>query len=102
MERIEYFKRFKDVARDIKKTVLKYVDSKVYVFGSIVRGDYSIGLSDIDIAIVSKDFKDRNIRLKIYDILLEKYFDSPIEFHLVTPDRWEKFLNFIGKDYIEI
>ena len=102
MERLEYFRRFRDVAREIKKIVSKYVEARVYVFGSVVRGDYSIGLSDIDIALVSDEFRDRSKRLMIYDILFDKYFDSPIEFHILTPERWRLYLNFIGDDYIEI
>jgi len=75
---------------------------RVFVFGSVVRGDYCIGLSDIDVAIVSEDFKNREKKLRIYNVLYEKYFDSPIEFHLLTPQQWEFFLRFIGDEYIEI
>ncbi len=102
MERIEYFKNYRKFASEIKELVSKYVNARVYVFGSIIKGKYSIGLSDIDIAIVSDEFKDRHKRLMIYDLLYNKYFDSPFEFHLLTSDKWEKMLKFIEKDYIEI
>jgi len=102
MERVEYFRNYRKFALEIKELVLKHVSAKIYVFGSVVRGDYSVGLSDIDIAIVSDEFKDRHKRLMIYDLLFSKYFDTPFEFHLVTSDRWRRMLKFIGSDYIEI
>ena len=101
MERINYFKRYLDVANEVKKLVNQYVEADVYVFGSIIRGEYSPGLSDIDIAIVSDMFRDRMLRLKIYDLLLEKYFNTPLEFHLLTTDKWRKLLRLVGKDYIK-
>lgn len=102
MGRIEYFEKFKEIGKEIKEIVLRHVDAEVFVFGSIVKGDYSIGLSDIDIAIVSDEFQDRDKKLKIYDILFSKYFDSPLEFHLLTRRQWEFFLRFIRKDLIKI
>ncbi|MEM0480763.1 MAG: nucleotidyltransferase domain-containing protein [Candidatus Aenigmatarchaeota archaeon] len=71
-------------------------------FGSVVKGNYSIGLSDIDIAIVSEEFKDRNKKLLIYDLLFEKYFDSPLEFHILTQEQWNFYLRFIKNDFVEI
>jgi predicted nucleotidyltransferase len=97
MEKIDFFKNYKKIAKEIKELVNKYVNAKIYVFGSIVKNEYCIGLSDIDIAIVSEDFKNRNIRLKIYDILFSKYFESPLEFHLLTPEKWNLYLKFIDK-----
>ncbi len=102
MERIEYFKNPTKTAREIKKLLSQYIRVKVYLFGSIVNGDYSPGLSDIDIAIVSNDFKDRRKKLEIYDLLFERYFDSPLEFHLLTIKQWNKLKRFIGKKYKEI
>ena len=97
MEKIDFFKNYKKIAKEIKELVNKYVNAKIYVFGSVVKNEHCIGLSDIDIAIVSEDFKDRNIRLKIYDILFSKYFESPLEFHLLTPEKWNLYLKFIDK-----
>ena len=102
MERVEYFKNFKKVAKDVKNIVRKHAKAEVFVFGSVIKGDYSIGLSDIDIAIVSEEFKDRRKKLKVYDILFSRYFDSPIEFHLLTRDQWKFFLKFVKKDFMKI
>jgi hypothetical protein len=88
MEKIKsYFLNYIDTAREVKELVNREVEARVFVFGSVVRGDYCIGLSDIDIAIVSEDFKNREKKLRIYDVLYKKYFDSPIEFHLLTPQQ---------------
>jgi len=102
MEKRYYFLKYREIAGEVKDTVNKEVRARVFVFGSVVRGDYCVGLSDIDIAVVSSDFKDREKRLKVYNKLFEKYFDSPIEFHLLTPEQWEFYLRFIGRDYFEV
>lgn len=52
-----------------------------------MRGDYSPGLGDIDLAVVSDDFKVREKKLEVYDVLFERFFDTPFEFHLLTKDR---------------
>lgn len=62
----------------------------------------SIGLSDIDVAIVSNEFELRKNKLRVYDVLFEKYFDSPFEFHLLTVKRWKFFSRFIGKDLVKV
>jgi len=103
MERVEYFMNFKKYATDIKSILREYLsDFEVYVFGSVVRGDYSPGLSDIDLAVVSDDFKVREKKLEVYDVLFERFFDTPFEFHLLTKDGWNFYLRFIKKDYLKI
>lgn len=103
MERSKYFLNFKKYAKEIKNILKNYLSEfEVYVFGSVIRGDYSPGLSDIDIAIVSDEFKDRRKKLEVYDILFERFFDTPFEFHLLTKDRWKFYLRFIKNDYIKI
>jgi predicted nucleotidyltransferase len=102
MEKKYYFLKYKEIAGEVKDTANEEVKARVFVFGSVVRGDYCVGLSDIDIAVVSSDFKDREKKLKVYNKLFEKYFDSPIEFHLLTPEQWEFYLRFIGRDYLEV
>jgi predicted nucleotidyltransferase len=102
MERLKYFENFREIGKEIKEIVNKHVKAKVFIFGSVVRNEYSVGLSDIDVAIVSDEFKDREKKLKVYDILFSKYFDSPLEFHFLTEKQWEFFLRFIGNDFIEI
>jgi len=99
MAKIDFFKDYKKIGKKIKKIVEKRVKAEIYFFGSIVKGNYSKGLSDIDIAIVSDEFKDRKKKLKLYDILFEKFFDSPLEFHFLTKKQWKYFRRFIGKDF---
>ncbi|WP_457550564.1 nucleotidyltransferase domain-containing protein, partial [Archaeoglobus sp.] len=73
-----------------------------YVFGSVVRGDYSVGLSDIDVAIVSDEFESREKKLEIYDLLFERYFDTPFEFHLLTRKAWRFYRRFVGDEFIKV
>jgi predicted nucleotidyltransferase len=97
-----YFSNYVEVAREVKEIVNREVKARVFVFGSVVRGDYCVGLSDIDVAIVSCDLEDREKKLRVYSLLYEKCFESPLEFHLLTPRQWEFYLKLIGKDYIEV
>ncbi len=74
MERSEYFLNFKKYAKEIKNILKNYLSEfEVYVFGSVIR--------------VSDEFKNRQKKLKVYDILFERFFDTPFEFHLLTKDR---------------
>lgn len=91
-----------EIAKEVKEIVSKYAKARVFVFGSVVKGDYSVGLSDIDIAIVSEEFENKEKKLKVYDILFSKYFATPLEFHFFTEKQWKRFLKFIGNDYIRV
>jgi len=42
-----------------------------------------MGLSDIDIAIVSEEFENRE-KIEVLNILLQKFFDTFFEFHLLS------------------
>jgi len=100
--RKKYFDNLNFYLKEIKKLVKSLVpDAKVYLFGSVIKGNYSIGLSDIDIAIVSKDFENRDKKLKVLDVLLKKFFESPFEFHVLSENQWKYYLNFIKKDFKE-
>ena len=72
-------------------------EAEVYVFGSVVRGEYT-GASDIDIMVVTE-------RLDIkYDIMVEVYreVEAPVELHVVSRrqlERWYK--RFIPPDEME-
>ncbi len=102
MERMKYFTDYMAYASEIKDLLGKRLGSfEVFLFGSIVRKDYSTGLSDIDIAIVSDEFGLREKRLEVYDVLLESYFDSPFEFHLLTNPYWKHYLKFID-EYVQV
>ncbi len=96
--RKKYFDNLEEYLEKIKKIVDEECsDAKVYLFGSVVEGNYSIGLSDIDVAVVSDEFEDREKRLEVFGKLTKAFFDSPFEFHVLTVERWEVFRRFIGK-----
>jgi len=97
-ERKKYFENLETYVDEIKSIAKKECpDAQVYVFGSVVEGDYSIGLSDIDIAVVSEMFKDRDKKLEVFGKLTKIFFDSPFEFHVLTREQWENFKNFARK-----
>jgi len=103
MERIRVFENYLDYAKKIKELLEKRLSSfELFVFGSVVRGNFSVGLSDIDIAIVSEEFKNRNKKLEIYDLLFSKFFSYPFEFHLLTKEQWNFYKRFIREDFIKI
>ena len=104
--RKKYFENWLEYAKKIKekaKKVLKDENLKVFVFGSVVEGDFSIGLSDIDVAVVSEKAplgKERGYIL----LKLEEGFElaHPFEIHLVTPEIWENwYLRFVKK-FVEV
>ena len=92
----EYIK----VARRVKGIVHSIdPDAKVYVFGSVVRGE-ATALSDIDILVVTKMIERKyEMMVKVY-----KAVEEPVELHIVTEDlleRWYK--RFIPvKELIEV
>ncbi len=90
-------RRWRDIARKVKEIVKRVdPDARVYVFGSVVRGDFTAA-SDIDILVVTNDLR------KKYEVMVEVYreVDAPVELHVVTEDlmkRW--YLRFIRKEEI--
>ncbi|MEM2637240.1 MAG: nucleotidyltransferase domain-containing protein [Candidatus Korarchaeota archaeon] len=93
-----YFEEVDCFLLEIKKIVReKFPDAEVFLFGSVVEGNYSIGLSDIDVAIVSDVFQNRELELDLYEKLTERFLDSPFEFHLLTKKIWEYYKRFIKK-----
>jgi predicted nucleotidyltransferase len=77
---LEVAKRVKDVVHSIDP------NARVYVFGSVVRGDYTAS-SDIDLLVVTS-----NSKLK-YDIMVAVYkeVDVPVELHVTTPEVFERW-----------
>ena len=73
-ERKKYFENLDFYLEEIKRIVQeKYPKAKIYVFGSVIEGKYSIGLSDIDVAVVS-NFKSRDERLAVFGTLTKNFF----------------------------
>ena len=74
----------------IKEAVLRVdQNSKVYLFGSIVTGNYNMA-SDIDILIVTS--VDRNI---IQNALDKENLGFPFEFHIRTEETAEPYFRHI-------
>jgi len=75
-------------------------DTKVYLFGSYIKGNFHPFLSDVDILIVSDNFKEKpmleraKILLKIKEGLKASYM---FEIHLVNSKEFEWYKFFIDK-----
>ncbi len=97
------YERRKKYVKNLDKYLLeigKFLKSKVenfeiYVYGSILSDEFSIGLSDVDIAIVSDEFEDRDKKLEIFGELTKMFIDAPFEFHVLSREQWEIYKRFI-------
>ena len=82
-----YLRNYLEVAKRVKGVVHSIdPNARVYVFGSVVRGDYTAS-SDIDLLVVTS-----NSKLK-YDIMVAVYkeVDAPVELHVTTPEVFERW-----------
>ena len=96
--RKKYFENLDRYLEEVKKIVNELShQAEVYLYGSVVEGDYSIGLSDIDVAIVSEEFRSRERKLEVFDRLLKEFFDSPVEFHILSPEQWGFYKRFVKR-----
>ena len=94
--RRKYFEQLNEYLKKIKEIVKREIpDAEIYLYGSVVEGRFSIGLSDIDVAIVSDRFKDREKKLEVFGKLIKEFFDSPFEFHVLTGEQWNFYKKFI-------
>ena len=94
--RRKYFEQLNEYLKKIKEIVKREIpDAEIYLYGSVVEGRFSIGLSDIDVAIVSDRFKDREKKLEVFGKLIKEFFDSPFEFHVLTEEQWNFYKKFI-------
>jgi len=100
----KYFKNYIRYAKIISQRAKRILnDAEVIIFGSIVKGNYSIE-SDIDILIISKKIPESLFeQTKFKDKLLKRFNANPFELHLATPEIYENwFKNFIKEDYIKL
>lgn len=81
--------------RSFKKKLMKdFGIDKIILFGSFAKGNYK-KWSDIDLLIVSKDFKRiKKVRraIKLYDYWKYKY---PVDFLCYTPEEFKKLSKMI-------
>ncbi|MGC9069346.1 MAG: nucleotidyltransferase domain-containing protein [Thermoprotei archaeon] len=99
--REKVFNDYINYAKKIKEIVSKEIkDFKLFVFGSVVRGDFHVMLSDIDIAIVTNE-KVEDSRLKV-KIEKELGLIGIFQIHIISEKIWNDwYLKLIDK-YIEI
>ncbi len=87
LRELKILKKYREVAEAVKKVVTE-IDphAEVYVFGSVVRGDYTVA-SDIDILVITEKI-DRK-----YEIMVRVYqnIDASIELHVVTRKLYESW-----------
>jgi len=104
-------KYFEDPERYLKvlKEILKKElgdDVRVFLFGSVVRGDYVVGKSDIDVLVVSKNVPQRVYRRsELVTEFLRAIVDlyAPFEIHFATPEQFEGwYKRFIKEDIREV
>ena len=97
------FANWRRYAAEIKKFASEMLgsDVEVIIFGSLVRAEHVVGLSDVDVMIVSQKFENPKIKYKLLAELLTRFGD-PFEFHLVTPNEKKIYMHFIKREYIEI
>lgn len=94
----KYFKNPKKYAYLIKKEAEKMLKNvKVYLFGSVVKGNYTPN-SDIDLLIVCDEF-DPERKGEIKAKLLSTFdFFAPFEIHLVTKQTFKNWYKKFIKD----
>jgi predicted nucleotidyltransferase len=102
LKRFEHYRQsWKSYLAEIKATILKYCpDGKLYVFGSIIKGG-THPTSDIDVLIVSKEFKNIKRRIEIHSKLKLAFLDAPFEFHLIYPEKFP-FYKKMAKEMVEV
>ncbi len=93
-----YFENWREHVRRIKEMAESILGpSRVYVFGSIVRGEAHPALSDIDVAIVSDSVPESHlekarIKAEILDAIGPM---NPFELHLLKPKEFEWYRRFM-------
>jgi predicted nucleotidyltransferase len=102
----KYFKRWKFYLKKIKREAKKILGkkTKVFIFGSFVRGDFG-PQSDIDVLIISENLPDDfDERAKIRTKIKSKVGTfSPFQLHLTNPEEFEDwYKKFIKRDFLEI
>jgi len=94
-KRRKYFERYLDYCKLIKNKVCKrFGPVRVIVFGSILRGDYNLALSDIDVLIITPIEASSSQRAKIIsyvknDVLKDPA--APFEIHIVSEEEYREW-----------
>lgn len=81
-------RNYREVAKKVGSIVERFdPEARVYVFGSVVRGNYTAA-SDIDILVVTTKI---NLKYELMVAVYREFIDAPIELHVVTPDLYDKW-----------
>jgi len=102
-ERIESIKKIEKNLETLAKRAKKLLgkETKIYVFGSYVKGNFDKFLSDVDVLIVSKrveKFKNMLERAEVIAKLKKGIKGAYIfEIHLVAPSEFEYYKFFVDK-----
>ncbi|MEM2122149.1 MAG: nucleotidyltransferase domain-containing protein [Candidatus Bathyarchaeia archaeon] len=106
VERARIIKEWKAYMPRIAEAAKRLMpDARIYIFGSIAKGD-AVGGSDIDVLIVSRDMPKTNIerariKLKIGE-LSNLPWHSPFELHLADEGEMKWYLKIREiREYIE-
>ena len=92
---LDYLKNFLNVAYEVKK-ILRQIDpdARVFLFGSVVRGQYT-ALSDIDVLVVTEKIDAKHKML----VEVYKSVEAPVQLHVTTHEKFAKwYLRFITQD----
>ena len=105
-KRAQMVKEWKVYADKIAEAVRRVLpDAQVFVFGSVVRGDY-IASSDVDILVISSKipeglFERGRIKAEIEKEAGLPYY-HPFELHMVRPEEAEPYLRRIRNYMVRI
>jgi len=92
---LKTLENYRVIAGEVKKIVTEFdPQAEVYVFGSVVRGNYTVA-SDIDILVITeKTDKKYEIMTRVY-----RSIDAPIELHIVTKKLYEGWYKRFIKEH---
>jgi|SRR5581483_3692884 predicted nucleotidyltransferase len=102
LKRYEHYRtNWKTYLSQIKAQILSLCpNAEVYVFGSVIKGN-THPTSDIDVLLVSDEFKNIRRRIEIHSDLRLLFPDAPFEFHLIHPEKFP-FFRKMAKEMVEV
>ncbi len=85
---LEYLKNYREIAKKVENIVKCFdPEARIYVFGSVVRGNYTAA-SDIDVLVITTKI---NLKYEMMVAVYRELIDAPIELHVITPDLYDKW-----------
>ncbi len=98
-DRLKWLRNYVKAARKVKRIAEGlFGNARVFVFGSVVRGDYTAA-SDIDVLVVLSESPEPT---KAAELRARVYFempDAPVEVHITTEEKFKGwYMRFIKPD----